>query len=139
MQPARLSPWLDRMLGLCPIAIAVLWVAGVAEFRGESLDPVGWASLFAFGFALQLVMHRTYPKRPLPKLPEGARATRLSFLAAMIIGSLAGLIGGVVELFAQHWFPSETPWGLRTLWHAGCAFGAVYCLFLRRLLPVLPA
>ena len=30
-------------------------------------------------------------------------------------------------------------WGLRMLWHAGCAFGAVYCAFLQRLLRVLPA
>ena len=54
-------------------------------------------------------------------------------------GERAAEFGGILEAVAQNYMPSDVPWGLRMLWHAGCAFGAVYCAFLQRLLRILPA
>ena len=58
---------------------------------------------------------------------------------AAIIAAMACVFGGILEWVAQNYLPSEVPWGLRMLWHAACAFGASYCMFLQRLLRVLPA
>ena len=62
----------------------------------------------------------------------------LAALIATIVGLMACVVGGILEFVAQDYFPSDVAWGLRMLWHAGCAFGAVYCAFLQRLLRVLP-
>ena len=134
-----LSVWTDRLLGLCPMLIAVLWWAGVMLFRGHELKPIEWLTLIAAGFATQVIMRRISPKRPLPALPEGARATRLAGLLALIVGVIASIIGLVLELASQNYAPSDVPLGLRMLWHGSCAAGATYCSFLRRLLRVLPA
>lgn len=140
-QPNR-SPgavWLDRLLSLCPLAICILWAAGVAIFRGHELKPIEWMILVVAGFALQLLARMTWYRRPLPPLPEGARAVPLAALIATIVAVIACLFGGILEVVAENYFPSDVAWGLRMLWHAGCAFGAVYCAFLQRLLRVLPA
>ncbi|MFT7535271.1 MAG: hypothetical protein ACI85K_001223 [Hyphomicrobiaceae bacterium] len=131
--------WLDRLLGLCPLAIGILWAAGVAVFRGLELQPTQWLMLVAGGFSLQLIARMTWHRRPLPPLPEGARAVPMAALIATIVAVMAGVIGGILELVTENYFPSDVAWGLRTLWHTGCAFGAVYCAFLQRLLRELPA
>ena len=131
--------WTDRLLGLCPLAICILWTAGIALFRGHELKQAEWLMLIAGGFALNVLARLTWSRRPLPPLPEGATAMKLSALIATIVSVMACIAGGVLELVAQNYFPSEVPWGLRMLWHAACAFGAVYCAFLQRLLRVLPA
>lgn len=127
------------MLGLCPLGISILWVAGVALFRGHELQPMEWLMLLAVGFALHLIARLSWQRRPLPPMPEGARAVPLAALVAAIVAVVAGIIGGVLELVAENYFPSEVAWGLRVLWHTACAFGAAYCAFLQRLLRVLPA
>ncbi len=131
--------WSERVLGLVSLAIAILWVAGVAKFRNHELQPSEWLILIAGGFALHILAQRTWHRRPLPALPEGARAMHMAALIASIIAAMACVVGGILELVAQNYLPSELPWGLRMLWHAACAFGASYCMFLQRLLRVLPA
>lgn len=130
---------LDRLLGLVPLAIAIVWVAGVARFRSYELEPLQWLLLVAFAFALQVIGVRMRRQRPLPPMPSGARAVPLAALVATIVGAAAAVAGGALEWVAPRYFPTEVSWGLRTLWHVACAFGASYCLFLRRLLRVLPA
>ncbi len=127
-------PWSERVLGLCPALIAILWVAGVAHFRDFELEPVEWAVVVAAGFALQVLVRRTARPRPLPKLPPDTRPAPLAAIAALFLAILAGAVGGLVEWLVQDDFRSEVPWSLRTLWHAACAFGAGYCSFLRRVL-----
>ena len=138
-QSIAINPWSDRLHSLCPLAISILWVAGVALFRGHELKPTEWLILVLGGFALHVISRLTWSRRPLPPLPEGARAVRLSALVAMIVAVMASVVGGVLEFAAQGYFPSDVPWGLRMLWHAACAFGATYCAFLQRLLRVMPA
>jgi len=138
-KPAGLSWPLDRLLGLVPLAIAVLWVAGVAKFRDYELKPLHWLSLVAFAFAMQILGKRIWQRKPLPPMPEGARAIPLAALVAIIVAVVAAVAGGLLEWFATRYFPTDVPWALRTLWHVACAFGAAYCLFLQRLLRVLPA
>lgn len=131
--------WSERVLGLVALSIAMLWVAGIAGFRSYELQPSEWLILVTGGFALHILAQRTWHRRPLPALPEGARAMYLSALIASIIAAMAGIGGGILEMVAQNYMPSEVPWALRVLWHAACAFGASYCMFLQRLLRVLPA
>jgi len=131
--------WTERLLGIASLGIAILWVAGIARFRDHELKPVEWLMLIAGGFALQIITKRAWAHRPMPPLPEGARAMHLATLIAAIIAAMACVFGGILELVAQAYLPSEVPWGLRMLWHAACAFGASYCMFLQRLLGVLPA
>jgi len=138
-QPAGLGRGADRLLGLVPLAIAILWVAGVARFRDYQLEPIHWLSLVAFAFAMQVLGKRIRRERPLPPMPPGARAVPLSALVATIVAAVAAVAGGLLEWVAPRYFPTEVSWGLRTLWHVACAFGASYCIFLRRLLRVMPA
>jgi len=135
--PAKLSKPTDRLLGLVPLIIAVLWVAGVARFRSYELHPVQWISLVALAFAMQVIGNRM--RRPMPPMPQGARAIPLAALVATVVAIVAAVAGGLLEWVTPRYFPTEVSWGLRTLWHVACAFGASYCLFLRRLLRVLPA
>jgi hypothetical protein len=121
------------------MGIAIIWVAGVAQFRNYELQPLHWLLLVAFAFAMQVIGKRIWQRRPLPPMPEGARAIPLAALVATIIAIAAAVAGGLLEWFASRYFPTEVSWGLRTLWHVACAFGASYCLFLQRLLRVLPA
>ena len=127
------------MLGLCPIGIAVIWVAGVAMFRNYPLTTLNWLLLIAFAFAMDVIGKRIWKRRPLPPLPEGARAIPLSALAAIAIAFVAAIVSGILEWFATDYFPTDISWGMRTLWHSACAFAASYCAYLQRLLKVLPA
>ena len=52
------------LLGICPLLISLLWIAGIAQFREFRLEPLEWAALAAIGFALQLLSRRA---RLLPK------------------------------------------------------------------------
>ena len=131
--------WIDRLLAMCPLAICILWAAGVALFRGHEMKATEWLILISAGIALQVIARLTWYRKPLPPLPENARAVPLAALIATIVGVMACIVGGILEAVAQNYLPSDVPWGLRMLWHAGCAFGAVYCAFLQRLLRVLPA
>jgi hypothetical protein len=125
--------WFRRLLSVCPVMIAVLWVAGIAHFREYSLAAVEWVVIVAGAFALHVITARMRPPRPLPPLPAGTNPVTLAALAASIIALLAAIVGGVVEWLVQAWQPSATSWTLRTTWHASCSFGASYCGFLQRL------
>ncbi|MBX3462480.1 MAG: hypothetical protein KF830_04875 [Planctomycetes bacterium] len=125
--------WFRRLLALLPLAIAVLWVAGVAHFRGRALTPFELLVVAAAAAALSTLGRRLRPPRPLPALPAGSNPVALATIAAALVGGLAALFGGVFELVLEPHRPSETSWALRTAWHAACAFAASYCGFLRRL------
>ncbi|MFY9344341.1 MAG: hypothetical protein WAT39_17750 [Planctomycetota bacterium] len=121
------------LLELCPIAIALLWVAGVARFRGYELTGKEWAVVAAGGFVLHLLVRRATPKRPLAALPAGTTPATIAALAAALLAVLAVAVGGIFEWVVEPIRPSAVSWGLRTSWHAGCVFGACYCAFLARL------
>ncbi|MGE3174870.1 MAG: hypothetical protein AB7O97_19735 [Planctomycetota bacterium] len=130
--PPRPGPWL-RLLRVLPTAIAVLWIAGFAQFHDLGLGGLDFAVLIAAAFALQVVMARLRgPERQLV-LPAGANPTTVALLAAMIAGTLTLVLGGVLEGMLPAESSSSTPWWLRTVWHGACAFAASYCRFLARL------
>ncbi|MBL8749779.1 MAG: hypothetical protein JNK78_11510 [Planctomycetes bacterium] len=66
-------------------------------------------------------------------MPPNSNPTAVAALAAAIVGVMALVVGGVGETLAQTMVPSDTPWALRTTWHAACAFGSSYCHLLHRL------
>ena len=123
-----------RLVGLIPPLVLVLWVAGIAHFRGASLEVLDYALLAAAAFALQTIARRLSRPRPLPPLPPGLNPIWLTAQAAAMIAVLAAVIGGVGEWFVQTFRPSETPWALRTLWHTACTYVIAYCTFLPRVL-----
>lgn len=124
---------LRSLLGLCPVLIALLWLAGIAHFRHYELTGKEWAVVVGSAFMLHLLSKRAMRPRPLPPLPAGSSPGLLAALAGAIIGLLVAVIGGVLEWAIAPERPSETSWFLRTTWHAACAFGASYCAFLTRL------
>jgi len=128
----RQSP-AQTALTLAPVLVALLWLAGVARFRGYELSTNQWAALLATGFALHLIQKRALRPKPLPPLPAGANPAVLALLAGLIVGLLASVLGGMLEAALPPGTPDETPWALRTVWHAACAFGGSYCAFLGRL------
>ena len=125
--------WFRRVLSLCPTAIAVLWVGGIAHFRGHPLSTQDWLVLVAAAVGLGIVARRLQRPRPLPQLPEHSNPITISALAAALIALFTGLLAGILELVADSVHPSERSWLLRTTWHAACAFAASYCQFLLRL------
>lgn len=134
MPPAARPPAHLRLLGLCPTLVALLWIAGVAHFRQFELTGVEWAVTIAAAFAIRVVTARARPARPLPPLPAGASPGMVAATAALFVAGLFGMLGGVGELLVEEPPGGQVPWGLRTLWHAACAFGGAYCAFLSRLL-----
>jgi len=124
--------WIRRFLSLCPTAIAVLWVAGVAHFRGVALAPSEWATLVFAALAMSALLQGLQRKRPAP-LPERADPVALAAMAAFVVAVFATVVGTVLELLMQQDFPTDVSLALRTTWHAACAFGASYCTFLWRL------
>lgn len=139
-QPVRAPVWQARLLRALPLAIAVLWIAGIASFRDLGLRPTDYGVLLAAAFALQIVLGRADGKRPPLRLPERSNPAVIAVLAATITGMLAMLVGGIAEALApQPTAPNAPSWPLRAMWHGACAFGASYCRFLARLLPRVPA
>lgn len=132
MTRRRRSP-AQTVLSLAPVLVALLWIAGVARFRGYVLSPNEWAVVLASGFALHVLQKRALRPKPLPPLPEGANPAVLALLAGVIVGLLASVLGGALEAALPPGTPDDTPWALRTGWHAACAFGGSYCAFLGRL------
>lgn len=122
------------MLGLCPVLVAVLWLAGFARFRGIELTAVEWLLVAAAVLALQAIGRRVARPRPLPPLPEHTNPAVMAALAAGLAMLPAGLLGGGLEWILDGDQPSDVPWALRTLWHAACAFAVCYCGFLLQLL-----
>lgn len=125
--------WFRRILALCPLVVAILWVGGVAGFRGHPLGPRDYGLLAAAAMALHLIMQRARRPRPLPPLPQGITPVRLALLSATLLGLFAGVVGGVFEWLITAAEPSATPWPLRTVWHAACVFAGSYCTVLHRL------
>lgn len=129
MVRTRLHP-LVQLLRLCPTLIAILWVAGVAHFRGYALNTIEWLVVAASAFVLQSLTRRAAPARRQTQLPPGTSPRAVATLAAAMLGLLAALLGGVFEFVIEPMRPSETSWALRTTWHAACVFAASYCAVL---------
>ncbi|MCR9244028.1 MAG: hypothetical protein NXI31_03280 [bacterium] len=127
------TAWFRRLLGVCPILIGLLWIAGIARFRGMELGTVEWLALVAVAFALHVITRRARRPRPLPPLPADANPSSLALFAAGIVGTLIGLLGALFEWIVESYQPSNVPLALRALWHGACAFAAGYCGFLLRL------
>ena len=123
-----------RLLQVAPTAIAVLWVAGIANFRDLPLGALEYGALFAAAIALQIVTTRSQRRQRPLQLPANSNPGTVAVIAAMLIGGVALLLGGITET-AIPARPGQTlpPWPLRTAWHGACAFGAAYCRFLLRL------
>lgn len=124
---------LRRVLALCPALVFLLWVAGVAQFRGYELASLEWVLLLSASLGLHVVMARARASKPIPALPPGTTPRSIAGLAAAILAALAGVLGGVFEWAIEPVRPSETSWSLRTTWHAACIFAASYTTFLHRL------
>ena len=131
--PPMSNRWFRRLLALCPTAIGLLWVAGMARFRDYHLTGRDWAVLVALAFALAAIVRTLQRSRPMPPIPERTNPAALAATAAGILGVLAFVFGGVFELIVGPMYPTEVGIGLRTTWHAACAFGASYCTLLLRL------
>ena len=132
--PRAPAPPHTRLLRALPAGIAVLWIAGVLQFREFDLGPLDFAVLLAAALALHAVLRQARP-RPAPiDLPPGTSATTVALLAAVITGAMALVLGGLLES-AVPATTGATPWWLRTLWHGACAFAASYCRLLGRVRP----
>lgn len=119
--------WFRRLLCMCPTAIAILWVAGVAHIRDHVMSPQQWAMVVAGAIGLAAIARHLQRARPMPPVPTGANPLTISALAAAILGFVVFLGGGMLEVAAENVAPSGKPWLLRTSWHAMCAFAASYC------------
>lgn len=119
--------WFRRFLAICPTAIAILWVAGIAHIREHALSPQQWAVVVAGAIGLSAIARRLQRARPTPPVPTGANPLTISALAAAILGFVVFLGTGMLEAIAENVVPSGKPWLLRTSWHAMCAFAASYC------------
>lgn len=128
---ARL-PLRTQVLDALPTGIAVLWIAGIATFRALPMTGLDYAVLAAFGFALHVILKRMRPGRRAIVLPPTANAGTVALLAATITGVMGLLVGAVLEAMVPLEEQGNTPYWLRTVWHAACAFGASYCRFLAR-------
>src|SRR5512137_2820478 len=129
----RISPWSRRLLSICPVLVAILWIAGVSRFRGYELSGREWAAVVAAAFALHVITTSLGRRRPMPTLPEGQDPAAVSLLAAAILGVLAAIVAGVFEAVVDHYRPSDVALPWRAAWHAACSFAATYCGFLYRL------
>lgn len=125
--------WYRRILSLCPLVVALLWVGGFAGFRGYPLGVQDYLLLAAAGSALHILMQLLRPPRPMPPLPEGVSPPRIALLGAMLLAALAAVVGGTFEWLVEGYQPTTTPWPLRTLWHVACVFAGSYCVVLHRL------
>lgn len=125
--------WSRRLLSICPVLIAILWLAGVSRFRGYELTPREWAVVVAAAFALHILMAGMSRRRPLPQLPEGSNPVLISLLAAAILGVIAAIVAGTFEAVVDQYRPSDVALPWRAAWHAACSFGATYCGFLYRM------
>lgn len=122
-----------RVLGLCPVLIAVLWLAGFARFRGIVLTTTDWLLVTAAVLALQTIGRRVARPRPLPPLPANTNPATMAALAAALATIPAALLGGGLEWIFDGDQPSDISWAMRTLWHAASAFAICYCGFLLQL------
>lgn len=129
----RISPWSLRLLSICPVLVAILWIAGVSRFRGYELSVREWGAVVAAAFALHVITTSLGRRRPLPQLPEGHNPATVSLLAAAILGVLAAIVAGAFEALVDQYRPSDVPLPWRATWHAACSFAATYCGFLHRL------
>lgn len=134
LEMANANRWFRRLLSICPVLIAVFWVAGVGRFRGYTLTPYEWVVVLAAAFALHTLTSIAERRRPLPPLPEGGNPVTLSLLAALILGVIAAIVATVFEAVVDEYRPSQVALPWRATWHAACAAGATYCGFLYRLL-----
>jgi hypothetical protein len=135
VRPASRLPLRLRVLNLLPTGVAVLWIAGIAQFRELPMTSIDYAVLLAFALALQILMRRLRPRSNAIVLPASANPTVVSLLAASLTGAVALLVGGVLESLVPVQEQGPTPLWLRTVWHGACAFAASYCRFLARIVP----
>ena len=125
--------WFQRVLAICPVLIAVLWIAGISRFRGYEMTGKEWAVVVAAAFALHALSRVAGQRRPLPQLPAGSNPVTVSLLAAAILAAIAAIVAAIFEAIVDGYQPSDVALAWRATWHAACAFGATYCTFLHRL------
>lgn len=133
MNQARRRLWTLRLLGLAAPLVGLLWVAGIARFRGYELTAGEWSAVVLAAFAMHLVVGRRGARRALPALPEGYNLVAVATLAAALLAVLTGVLGALFEWLVDQYQPSEYSLAARALWHAACAFGGAYCTFVHRL------
>ena len=125
--------WFRVFLGLCPVLVALLWIAGIARIRDFEPQPIEWGALVAVAFTLHILTRRARRRRPMPAIPEGSNPIALAGFAAAIVAVIVTLFGGLFEWFLEPMRPSQVALPLRALWHGACAFAGFYCSFLLRL------
>ncbi|MEQ1632729.1 MAG: hypothetical protein ABL997_10180 [Planctomycetota bacterium] len=138
LRPRPRPPLRTRILNFLPTLIAVLWIAGIAQFRELPMTAMDYAVLLAFAIALQTLLRRLRPRPNPVMLPADANPTVVTLLAATLTGVIAIVVGAVLESLVPASEQGPTPFWLRTLWHGACAFAASYCRFLSRIVPMEP-
>jgi hypothetical protein len=125
-----------RVLWGAPVAIFVLWLAGIASYRAWSIPAGQHVVLLTLLLSAKLVCGWVLPARPRFVLPMGRNLLSLTLQVGIITAVVGLILGGIVEAGVPHSDPGYgTPWLLRTFWHGACAFGASYASFLGRHLP----
>ncbi len=125
--------WTRRLLTICPVLVALLWIAGVSRIHDFALETIEWMALIALAFTLHVLHRRFRRPRPLPALPPQTNPAILAAIVAAIGGVLALLGGGLCEWLLEGNEPPALSLPLRALWHGACAFGGGYCSVLPRL------
>lgn len=124
--------WFRRLLAPCPIAILLLWVAGVARFRDYQIAGREWFFLAVAAFGLDAVARGVRRGVRTPDV-AATHASAVSAIAAAVVGTAALLGGGLLEFVVERIRPASTGVPLRAVWHGACAFAFTYCTLLLRL------
>lgn len=124
--------WFRRLLAPCPMAVLLLWIAGVARFREYRIAGREWLFLAVAALGLDAAA-RGVRRSARPPVVETSHAATVSAVAAAVVGVAALLGGGLLEFVVERIRPTASSLPLRALWHGACAFAFTYCTLLLRL------